>query len=102
LLAAIKALQETILNCWPRIGEAVYLNEVIKSLSLCWASIAEDDLENRDQQGLDLGPVKRELIITSKMLVKSVEGRVDIESELSPLINQNPSLADLFPMCHKP
>lgn len=97
LLAAIELGQQTILSCWPRISEAVYLNELIKALTLCWTSIADDELKGDSR----LESVKHELLATSTLLLRSVESRVDIERILSPLLENNLSLGELFPIYHK-
>ncbi|RFU26613.1 hypothetical protein B7463_g9729, partial [Scytalidium lignicola] len=103
LLAGIKALQTTILNCWPRMSETVHRIETIKAISLCWNTIIENERENpmgpdneAKNQNMELEEVKKELKLSGRMLVKAIEGRFDIKTELQPLLRADSSLVDVF------
>ena len=69
--------------------------EIIKALALSWSVIEE--IHDPNILGL-----KQELEITGKLLVKSVEGELNIANEVQPLIYTDPSLAELFGTATKP
>jgi hypothetical protein len=92
LLEAAKTTQSVIANCWPRMTESVHRIELIKAITVCW-TLVDEEIANAE-----LEAVREELRISSLMLVKSVEGKLDIEQELRPLIGASPRLRGLFGM----
>jgi hypothetical protein len=94
LLAAMKALQVTMMNCWPRMSEPVHRMEIIKALVLCWRAVG-DDVERQTREKM-LSDVRDELKITGRLLVTAVEEEVDIRSDLEPLVNADPGIRVLF------
>ncbi|KAH8808777.1 hypothetical protein F5884DRAFT_793275 [Xylogone sp. PMI_703] len=101
LLAGIKSLQITILNCWPRMSETSHRIEAIKAITLCWGAVITDERESSiipeaKQRNKEIGNIKEGLKSCGRILVKAVEGRFDIEAELQPLLRADPSLVDVF------
>jgi hypothetical protein len=92
LLLAAMALQTTILNCWPRMGESFHRLEIVKTLALCWTIINED----ASQPNVKLDKVKDELRQSTVILIEAVEGFVDIKAEIAPLLDVDSTLRDLF------
>ncbi|KAK5105782.1 hypothetical protein LTR62_002162 [Meristemomyces frigidus] len=91
LLAAVKALQAVVLNCWPRV--AGYRGDVLKGVVLCWIGI--DGLT-----GEEIGRLRRELREVVCMLRAAVgageqEGG-GFEEELGGLVGAEGRLEDLF------
>ena len=48
LLAAAKATQSTVANCWPRMTESVHRIELVKALTLCWTTV-NGDIKMKDE-----------------------------------------------------
>jgi len=96
LLTSVKTLERVILNCWPRMTQAVYRIEIIKALALCWSVVTEDDITRPAHDGKVLESVKGELRITGRMLMNSVNGKLNIMNELEPLIRADPTLTQVF------
>jgi len=96
LLAAVKATQTTIVNCWPRMTESVHRVELVKALTLCWSAINTDLRSNDEANNSELEGIKQELQVAGITLVKTVVGKLDIREELQPLIQADPSLMCLF------
>jgi hypothetical protein len=87
LLEAVKALQVTILNTWPRMSEQGHRNEIIKSLVVCWKTVSQaQEEEKEDEEGKKMEEVKKELGVTGRLLVKAVEGELDMRMELELLL----------------
>lgn len=96
LLQGIKATQTTILNCWPVMSEEQHRLELIKTLSVCWVTVAEEVRNNDVEQRPELGALTREMKIAALLLLKSVEGTVDLRTEITSLISLHPGISDLF------
>jgi hypothetical protein len=98
LLAAVKTLQTTILNCWPRLSQERHRIEIISTLVLCWTNICQ--ASQADQHSLE--EVKRELKIAGRMLVRAVEGDRDswleMKRELGEVFEVDEGLRDVFGM----
>lgn len=78
--------------------ESIYRIELIKSLVLCWTGIEQDSNVAEALRRVDLEVVKQELKVTFIMLMKSLEGRLEMTKELVPLIRNSPELKVLFGM----
>jgi hypothetical protein len=76
--------------------ESVYRIELIKSLALCWTGIDKDSNVVDEPRRVDLEVVKKELKVTFIMLMKSLEGRLEMTKELEPLVRTSPELKVLF------
>jgi len=98
LLAAAKATQTTVVNCWPRMTESIHRIELIKALTLCWAAVNEGANGNGEARSLERERIKQELQLAGTALVRSVSGKVDIAKELQPLLHTDLSLGSLFGM----
>lgn len=98
LLAAAKAAKTTVANCWPRMTESVHRIELVKALTLCWATINEDVSMKDEARSLELERIKQELQLAGSTLASSVLGELDMAEELQPLLHVDPSLSSLFGM----
>jgi hypothetical protein len=98
LLAAAKATQTTVVNCWPRMTESVHRIELVKALTLCWASVNGDVSLNDEARNLELERIKQELQLAGTTLVRSVSWKLDMADELQQLLHVDPSLSSLFGM----
>lgn len=99
LLAAVKSLQATIANCWPRLSTPAYQSELIKALVICFLTIQDD----QDKLGTQFSAVEAELIKAAAMLsavAKTDGGEREVENALQdkvvPLIVKEPLLQKLF------
>jgi len=95
LLATLKVTQSTILNCWPRMLEAVHRLELVKALSLCWLTV-ERELDQHETASTDMIAIKQELINTGGLLIESVQGDMIVTDELKSLTSIEPSLTEMF------
>ncbi|KAL2135876.1 hypothetical protein VTI74DRAFT_6475 [Chaetomium olivicolor] len=100
LLAAIRALQAVLANCWPRIPGSPWQDEIINALVLCWLHLAE---HNRpfDDGGSVYTAIEQELLTSSKALAAvlktgSGEGAINLASHVAPLLAKEPRLGRLF------
>lgn len=102
LLAAIKSLQATITNCWPRLSTPAYQSELIKALVVCFLTI-QDDQDKLD--GTQFSAIEAELTKTVAMLSAVTktgggewEGKGDssLQDKIAPLIAKEPVLQKLF------
>lgn len=122
LLAAVKALQAVLTNCWPRIPDSPWQDEIINALVLCWLHVLEQEGEEDkvssgkgrpggEEKMPTPGLVKGELRITARALAavlktarKPVDGGedgkdntgTDLGSYVAPLVAKDPRLTGLF------
>jgi len=102
LLAAIKALQAVLANCWPRIPGSPWQDEIINALVLCWLHVAEHEHPATDKAYTQ---IEQELLTSSKALaavLKSATGddkaqATSLSTHVAPLVAKDPRLAALFP-----
>jgi hypothetical protein len=103
LLAAIRALQAVLANCWPRIPGSPWQDEIINALVLCWLHVAEHEQPATGRAAIaDYAQIKPELLTSSKALaavLKTAEGgaATDLATHVAPLLEKEPRLAKLFP-----
>ena len=98
LLAAAKATQATVANCWPRMTESIHRIELVKALTLCWTTV-NGELKAKEVIGdPELEGVRNELQLAGNILVKAVSEKLDMTEELQPLLDVDSSLASLFGM----
>ncbi|KAI1499362.1 hypothetical protein F5X99DRAFT_419961 [Biscogniauxia marginata] len=93
LLSATKLLQAILCSCWPRVPR--YFNEIVKMLMLCWLNVEDEDAF--PDGGPSRTQLKDELTRTSQMLsaiMKAAES--DMSERVSPLIEKEPQLRNLF------
>lgn len=100
LLSAIKALQAVLANCWLRIPNSPWQDEIINALVLCWLHVMEHD---RYPSAEIRAQLEQELLTTSKVLaavLKTAEGEggaaIELSSHAAPLVEKDPRLALLF------
>ncbi|ETS83339.1 hypothetical protein PFICI_05215 [Pestalotiopsis fici W106-1] len=93
LLAANQLIQTIMRCCWPRIG--CYGTEIIRILTTCYLHIEdEDSFPSGSPSKEDL---KTALSKTTGILAKILENEMVLLSEtVSPLVEKEPLLADLF------
>ncbi|KAH6635214.1 hypothetical protein B0J18DRAFT_472244 [Chaetomium sp. MPI-SDFR-AT-0129] len=123
LLAAVKALQAVLTNCWPRIPGSPWQDEIINALVLCWLHVLEQEGEEdkvsseqerprgEESKNRRFGLVKKELRLTARALAavlktarKQVDGgedgkgnvETDLGSYVAPLVAKDPRLTGLF------
>jgi hypothetical protein len=75
--------------------ETVHRIELIKAITICW-NIVNEETVTGDLRDSQLGAVKDGLRLVGKTLVKSIEGRFDIEQELELLTQVDLSVSELF------
>jgi hypothetical protein len=97
LLEGIKAIQTTILNCWPILSEEQYHVQIVKALSICWINLI-DEIKNDSSEDIKLGldQLKLELQVSAALLCKSTEGTAGQITGITHLINIYPELSSLF------
>jgi len=81
--------------------DAVHRIEIIKSLSLCWRNVTEDDITHSTGDEQLMQSTEGELKVAGRLLVKSVEGEMNIKAELEPLLKADPGLRDVFGIEYK-
>lgn len=96
LQAAAKATQTTVVNCWPRMTESTHRIELVKALTLCWATVNGDIGATDEPKRLELEGIKKELQVAGRTLFKAVAGGLDMKEELQPLLQVDSSLRSLF------
>ncbi|ORY59663.1 uncharacterized protein BCR38DRAFT_526961 [Pseudomassariella vexata] len=93
LHAGARLLQVIMRCCWPRMPG--YCDEVVKVLTVCALNIEDEDAFPEGAAGKE--KLKSELMRTADMLsaVIKAEG-IDLSKRVIPLIEKEPSLAQLF------
>lgn len=103
LLETIKALQEIVQVCWPRIKEK-WWGECLRAIVTCWLNVCDDeaDLPSRKDvsRDLTLGKVKQQLQITA-CLLEDVVGR-ELGKATEDLIAEAQGLTGLFTLPTRP
>ncbi|OTA98107.1 hypothetical protein M426DRAFT_123417 [Hypoxylon sp. CI-4A] len=93
LISATKLLQAILRACWPRIGR--YCNELVMTLTLCWANIREEEslaVDSPIAKDLKTELTKAASILTAIMNAE----KVDLNERVSPLVEQEEQLQELF------
>ncbi|KAK3688470.1 hypothetical protein B0T22DRAFT_154836 [Podospora appendiculata] len=92
LLSAIKALRAVLANCWPRIPQTPWQDEIINGLVLCWLNVVE--LETKGPQDQLVGEA---LMHLTKVLAAVLKTRdIKLSNEVAPLVAKQHSLKLLF------
>jgi hypothetical protein len=101
LLAAIKALQAVLTNCWPRIPHSPWQDEIINALVLSWLHLAEHShgttAKTHTHLQQELLTSSRALAAVLKMTGGETASAIDLSSHVAPLVEKDPRLAALFP-----
>ncbi|KAK4193799.1 hypothetical protein QBC35DRAFT_6758 [Podospora australis] len=94
LVAAIKALQAVLTNCWPRIPASNRQDEIINALVLCWLNLSEHEgIPDASRE-----EIQKELITSAQALAAVVKtAGIDLASRVAPLLTKTASLQGLFP-----
>ncbi|KAL1873131.1 hypothetical protein VTK73DRAFT_1042 [Phialemonium thermophilum] len=97
LLAAVAALQATIINCWPRLSQGVWQEEIMKMLIQSWLRLVDDDSPSTTNSEVRI-QLRRELNKTAKMLAAVVAAGDDVPlaEKISPLVAKEAQLSGLF------
>jgi len=64
--------------------------DIIKALSVCWKDVSASEDRGR------LEVVQKELKVAGRLFVSAVEGRVNIRTELRPLVEVNKGVGIMF------
>ncbi|KAK3323541.1 hypothetical protein B0T19DRAFT_207757 [Cercophora scortea] len=92
LISAIKALEAVLANCWPRIPQTPWQDEIINGLVVCWLNLVE--LETKGPQDK---LVREALIHLTKVLAAVLKTRdIKLSNEVAPLVANQHSLKTLF------
>lgn len=96
LLSAITALQITITNCWPRLSQGIWQEEIIKMLVLSWLQLVDDSTLTSASEKTRRKALT-ELVEAAKMLAAvSKGGNSPLDSKVPPLVSKEPKLEGLF------
>ncbi|KPM40086.1 hypothetical protein AK830_g6462 [Neonectria ditissima] len=97
ILAAAKTLNATIMSCWPRLQEGEHMEQIIRTLSLCWLNLCEDDSVPRSGSE-DFNAISQELVQASNMMqLVWNQNSANPIGGLSEVLQKEPRLAQLFP-----
>ncbi|KAK0645589.1 hypothetical protein B0T16DRAFT_411522 [Cercophora newfieldiana] len=97
LLSAIKALQAVLTNCWPRIPESPWQDEIIQAAMLCWLNANEHTFPPTKNSPSPKAAIKQELRTTVKYLDAILMAEnIHLSELVKPLIAKEPSLSELF------
>jgi hypothetical protein len=104
MLEGVRALQVVLRNCWPRLVEGVWSEELLASIVLAWLGLLDvneyrakhkDDEEGKRKQEVE--EIRLELRKTAAMLAAVVKtAGVDLTEKAKPLVDKEPALAELF------
>jgi hypothetical protein len=107
VLATLAALQTTMVVCWPRLGQGLWRNEILKALVLCWLHFGEEEGDRTTRTAPPQGEeqlradqreqVKEGLVRTAAVLsAMSASARSDLNKDIAPMLTKEPSLRPLF------
>jgi hypothetical protein len=87
--------------------EEGHRNEIVRSLVVCWKGVSqaiqgEGDKAGEGKQcedcgeadGNTLGDVRKHIAVAGRLLVKAVEGEVDMQTTLAPLLAVDQELVE--------
>lgn len=95
VLAAAKALNTTIINCWPRIVGTPHAEQIINIVSRAWTNIQDSANDNTTKE---LESLSKELTKTTTLLAalwKESDDQIPTET-LSQIAGKAPHLRPLF------
>ncbi|KAF7523879.1 hypothetical protein G7054_g11619 [Neopestalotiopsis clavispora] len=99
LLAANQLIQTIMRCCWPRIGG--YGTEIIRILTTCYLNVEDED--SFPSGSPSKGDLKNALSKTAQILARILEGeKVSLSETVSPLVEKEPLLAELFTFTEAP
>lgn len=88
---ATKSLGIVVANCWPRLTQPPYQDEIIKALVMCFLN-AHDAQASNEQ----LKHTKDWLIRIATMIFITAGDANSLRNKVIPLVEKEPVLADLF------
>lgn len=88
---ATKSLGIVIANCWPRLTQPPYQDEIIKALVICFLN-THDDLASNSK----LNHTQDWLTRLATMLIVTAGDEEGLRDKVMPLVEKEPVLADLF------
>lgn len=101
LLSASKALNATLVNCWPRMHDAQHAGQVTRIVILCWLNLHGGD------GAPELATSERDAITSELTLTATFLESLWAQRELEPpcqwdeVLQRKPQLAKLFPALDK-
>lgn len=99
LLAANQLIQTIMRCCWPRIGG--YGTEIIRILTTCYLNVEDED--SFPSGSPCKGDLKNALSKTAQILARILESeKVSLSETVSPLVEKEPLLAELFTFTEAP
>lgn len=94
VVAAAKALNTTILNCWPRIVVISHAEQIIHIISIAWTNMQN---HKADEHQSELSSLEKELTRTSELLAAVWRENKQVPPEkLLSLVEKEPQLQPLF------
>lgn len=98
LLSAAEALNAVIVNCWPRILDADHAEQIIRTISLCWLNLHDDNI-GPELSSKDRDDISAKLLESARIL-QSVwkQQKAQPPGKLAEVLNQEPRLKSLFAM----
>jgi hypothetical protein len=95
LLLALGTLRELVLACWKRLRDGAW-REVVRGLCVCWDVVTGEEGDGDEGKKEELKRVKKEMRGVGRVLVRALEGGVDVEEELRPLMEVDAGYAEIF------
>lgn len=97
ILAASKALNTTLANCWPRISETQHAGQVMRMIILCWLNLHDGGVVSQPT-ATESDEITKELVLTAMFLESLWEQReLEPPSKWNEVLERKPELAKLFP-----
>lgn len=88
---ATKSLGVVMANCWPRLMQSPYQDELIKAVVVCFLN-THDELKSNEE----LKVTEDSLIRIATILCITAGDKNSLRSKVEPLIDKEPVLAELF------
>ncbi|KAH8912820.1 hypothetical protein BR93DRAFT_922790 [Coniochaeta sp. PMI_546] len=99
LMQGVRALQVVIENCWPRLVEGVWAEEMLGMVVVAWVHLLDQGGGGMKGAGgkEDIEGIRGELRKTAAMLAAVAKaGGIDLAEKVKLLVAKEPALAELF------
>lgn len=97
ILSASKALNATLLNCWPRLSDSGHAGQIMRIIVLCWLNLHDNGVVPRPAPA-QADAINRELSRTAALLESIWAQRgLDPPGQWAEVLQRKPELAELFP-----
>lgn len=98
MMEGVRLLQVVIRNCWPRLVEGVWAEELLGVVVLGWVgSLDHDGGKGKEGEEGEIEGIRQGLRRTAEMLAVVAEtGGVDLVEKVKPLVAKEPGLAGLL------